>query len=456
MAKKSNEAVDPFFKFYSGRLDKLERDYKINSSSLDMPDKLSSGMLEIDLIYNGGLAPGMFSIAGPEASSKTTLATTILGSAIRNNLLTDYHDPEGSVDAIYSSNILRVESLASIFGRRSPDGSWAVRPKARYYDDNTLETFFNFNKDFLISLPDKRYVSENDTWYYVFPAARDGTKERLEKMGLKIDSRLTKEMGKYYCICEKRGPQAIIFCDSWPALLSEDQDVENKERSKAMAFNARKFSEYLPQVVGRLRRKSVILLGVNQLRTNPVAKYGSPYYEPGGSSLAFLSSVRIQGFGRSVPHSVKDRVETEPSSWDKGEDVYAYKYFKNTKNKQGTPYLDGWVRVWVRDSNGQGRGYCSAWDNYRYLLRTGRIDGKRNKFAIRAFDLPDKKITWLEFKKYCLAANKEQRQIAAKLLGMDKYVDIRKLAFEELKNGTGIKLFNSSANDKRGIEDLEE
>lgn len=456
------EEVDPFVRFYVNQLDGLEKEYRLTSNSLVIPDRLSTGMLVTDLISNGGLGAGaMFSFAGPEASAKSTLAMTVLGSAVKNKLFTNYHDPEGSMDAAYASQILRIDDLDKIFGRTDDKGNWVVMPKARYYDDNTLETFFDFERDFLMKLPDKIYRKEDDTWYYAFNQTRDGIRDRIKEMGLKIDTALSKDTNKLYCPTDRRGAQAVIFCDSWPSLLSQDQDVEGKERSKALAFNARKFSEYLPQVVGKLRRKAVILPGVNQIRLNPGA-YGNPMYEPGGQALKFYSSGRYQLFAKTVPHDVKKPVENEPSAFGDGEDVYAYKYIKNTKNKQGTPFLDGWLRVWVRDREGQGRGFCPVWDNYQYLLRTGRILGKRNKFQITfpGFN-PTKKVLWHDFKKYCLAETKEQKSQAIKLMGITKWIDLRAACFAEIKSGKGMILFNENAANKskigtKEVEDLEE
>jgi hypothetical protein len=688
-----------------------------------------------------------------------------------------------------------------------------------------METFFDFSKDFLISLPDRAYVKETDQWYYIFKPDRDGIKEKIAQMGLKIDKDLYQKTKMYYCPTEKRGAQAVIIVDSWPSLLSQDQDQEDKERSKSMAYNARKFSEYLPQIVGKLRRKSVILLGINQIRTNPMAYGGclhadtsvafvdgrsmsikqivegrvkgkvwsfnessnsfeakaitgwhdngvveypedwitiksqgidtpggicsvtvtpdhklftkrgwvraesvtesdkllttyskiphasesflyavitadasmipdkrslntclalrnnkqpdynawklsklkglfefkpaypirkagikgslitvtKPYYElsvlnnkmegrrnplafakhftkmslamhymddgnfdtrpdvlnarprasisyrrfagnakvlegiqaiyssfgyvttigydmgcikfgpdhlyeflkdiacyvhpsmsyklplslqgkfvdfevggdsilgkvwvpvvsmnrgslrkfrskhkyditvqdnhnymsgskingvivhnsgnyePGGAALKFYSGTRCQLFAKTVPHDVKKQTEEEPSVWSKGTDVYAYKYIKNTKQKFGTPYLDCSTRVWVRDSNGQGRGYCYVWDQYQYYLLTGRIEGKRNKFKITGVNgIPASKTwVWLDFKKYVLAEGKEQRGVAAQMINSNKYVDMRKLAFAELKDGSGMKLFHKAAanKSKSSVEDLEE
>ena len=451
---------DPFNDYYIDRLDAIEKTYGLSSGTMEKGDRVSTGMLVIDIILSGGIAGhGMVSIAGPEASSKSTQSTHMFGAALQAGMMTHYHDPEGSLDPEYSGNILRVSSLESIFGSKDAKGNWAVKPHARYYDDNTLETFFDFNKDFLMSLPDKSYISETDKWYYRFKPDRDGIKDRIAKMGLKIDKDLYQTTKMYYCETPKRGAQAMIFCDSWPSLLSEDQDQENKDRSKAMAFNARKFSEYLPQVVGKLRRKSVILAGVNQIRTNPMA-YGNPNYEPGGAALKFYSSARNQIFAKTIPHDVKKPIEEEPSVWGKGTDKYAYKYIQNTKNKQATPYRDGWLRVWVSDSNGQGRGYCYVWDQYQYYLLTGRIKGTRNKFKLLDVNgIPAEKVwTWLDFKKYVLAEGKEQRGIAAQMIKSNKYIDMRKQAFAELKSGTGMKLYNSAAANKikPSVEDMEE
>lgn len=456
----TSQSEDPFFDFYSDQMDQLTKDYKLSGSGLLIPDRLSTGLLTTDLMLNGGLGAGaMFTFSGPEASSKTTLVSTVLSSAVKSNIFINLHDAENSVDPVYTTNIFGVEKLSDIFGKRGIDGKWLKRPKIHYFDDNILETFFNMTRDFLKRLPDKRYLPENDTWYLVFEATRDGVKDKINAMGLKIDQALYKETGKYWCLTVKRGPQAIITCDSWPSLLTAGEDEEGEERSKAMAINARKFSQYLPQVVGKLRRKGIILIGVNQIRENPGVMYGSKYYEPCGQALKFFSSVRLQLFARSTPHNTKEAIEKETSAWvANAEDHYAYKFIKNTKNKQGTPFLETWVRVWVRDAQGQGRGYCPTWDCYQYLLQTGRVDGKRNKFKLSFPGLnTQKQITWLDFKKFTQASTKEQRLQSAKLFGITKWFDLRQACFDEIKSGVGLKkYYEGMKKGKVALEDLEE
>lgn len=77
MAKKAKVITpesDPttFAAFYSKALDKVEKETRIYSNNVTFVDRLSSGILVYDWVNGGGILPGMCSIAGPEASGKTT------------------------------------------------------------------------------------------------------------------------------------------------------------------------------------------------------------------------------------------------------------------------------------------------------------------------------------------------------------------------------------------------
>src|SRR5271168_2375936 len=96
---------------YTSMLDDIER--KLGTTGGDMSNqRLSTGMLTVDLIMGGGLVPGMTTIAGMEASGKSTLMMSALRSAVASKIpIIHYLDAEGSVDPRYTTSILRVKSL---------------------------------------------------------------------------------------------------------------------------------------------------------------------------------------------------------------------------------------------------------------------------------------------------------------------------------------------------------
>ena len=110
-----------------------------------------------------------------------------------------------------------------------------------------------------------------------------------------------------------------------------------------------------------MKSKRVTVVGMNQLRLAPMVKYGSPSYEPGGQALRFNSDVRIQVSSRANPHG-KGQIDEEPSYDGEGIDKYRYIHTKAIKNKLGTPYLEGMMRVWTEDSKGKARGFDIVWD----------------------------------------------------------------------------------------------
>lgn len=435
-------STDPMFDFYINRLESLNKRYHITSSSLSVPNKLSSGNLVIDLITNGGLN-GFVQYSGQEASSKTTAATHAFGSALDAKILPIYRDPENAIDPPYFGNITG-RSHIDVFGKKSPKtGEYLIRPKAFYSDDQHFESFFLYMRDFLLSLPEKRYMEETDQWYLVYPAAKDGVKERLKKLGLVPSKELFTATGKYWCPTDKRGPSSFVVLDSWPALLSEDNDTDGNDSGGGMSLAARKFAEFLPKVVGKLRSRGMIMLGVNQIREKPAQRI-PVLYEPGGKALAFYCNTRLRFFANGVPHlSSYKEAEDEASSWSEGTDRYQYKRILVTKLKSGQAKLEGLVRVWTKDSRGQGRGYCPAYDVFQYLTMTGHIAGKRNGFKIVEFGDADcsKKLTFSDLKKYVLASYEDlnAQKESAKMFGYKSYLNLRTMCFNEITNGLAYK-----------------
>ena len=82
--------------FYTDSLDTIAKRQGFENSGLDVVPPMSSGMLAIDLITGGGFRPANYTGAGEEQCAKTTLALTVMGSAINHNIpLIAFVDYEG-------------------------------------------------------------------------------------------------------------------------------------------------------------------------------------------------------------------------------------------------------------------------------------------------------------------------------------------------------------------------
>ena len=110
------------YEAYAQLLDSIEKEYKLSESN-NSPHKFSTGVLSIDLVIGGGLVVGTnFIVSGMEQSAKSTLAMHCLGSFLKYDVpVIDYHDPENSVDAVYTGNILKIK-LADLVGQRDASG----------------------------------------------------------------------------------------------------------------------------------------------------------------------------------------------------------------------------------------------------------------------------------------------------------------------------------------------
>jgi hypothetical protein len=176
-----------------------------------------------------------------------------------------------------------------------------------------------------------------------------------------------------------------------------------------LALEARFFSKFVKRVTGHLRKKAVILIGVNQLRDKPMARYGPDYTEPGGNALKFFSSARNMMRGIVPPpgwerDSDNQGLCVEESVYGNGYDFYAFKSVKNIKNKHGIPYRKTLTRVWVEDSNGKARGFDPVFDAWTFYSALGLIEGSRSKkFKIKMKETKGGTYTWDSFKRIILA-----------------------------------------------------
>lgn len=456
-AKKEEDAESRFnpYSALDSQLDNVEKTCGLLTSGMDKSEeRQSTGLLVPNLILSRGLVGGgWYTIFGGESCCKSTLASTFMASCVQSNIpIINYWDYEGSQEPVYLEQILIAQGVkvpvSEIFGLRHPETSkWIVKPRVRLYNESIAEKFFDATAKLERLLPDKIKIDNN--YYYVY----EHTKDNISLLKGKYDKDYYQMSGKMRVPAYDSLPQAVLFVDSFPAMNPEGQDVDDP--GSAMAIQARMFSEQIKRIKGKMRRKKVTLVGMNQLRKAPMA-YGNPNYEPGGESLKFSSDCRLQVTSRANPHG-KGQIDEELSYDGEGIDKYRYIHIKAIKNKLSTPYLEGMMRVWVEDSKGAARGMDPVWDCWQYLIMTGQVEGKRNSFRLKFADHPqsEKTMKWQHFKTLMLGT-KEEKVTMCQSIGM-KPINIKKACFEQLATGDGLdRYFGTLHGAKSKVDEAED
>ena len=234
--------------------------------------------------------------------------------------------------------------------------------------------------------------------------------------------------------------------------IKDDESISDQLSVKASAF-----SKQLERVKGRMAEKMVTVYGLNHLRDNPMAMFGPKQSEKGGKALQQFSDVRLRQTSRSLsaaPFSPKadkneDYNETEPSvEFAGGNDVYRYVHIKAIKNKLWTPQRTCFIRLWVRDGNGQARGIDPVFDTIAYLKDTGQLSGTRKAFKLKLEGLgaSTKSVTWSQIKQWILG-NKEVMTKASVYAGF-KPMNLRAFCFKQIKSGAAEDLYIQVKNSK--------
>lgn len=429
-----------------GTLDSIEKDLSMGGGALNLNEqRMSTGLLGLDLVVGKGMVPGWYTVYGPEQSCKSTGAMAIMSSALLSSVpYKAYFDYEGSGEPTYIENMLKTNGIAvsieDVFGVRDPRSSnWIKKPLIRYQKPQVAERFFDYVYKLEKSLPDKLCVG--DDWYYVF----DDTKENRKKVGDHFDKNYWRKTKKLRVPAPDGTPQALIVVDSYPAMLPERLDDE--DAGAGMAAQARMFSEQIKRIKGRMSSKRIIIVGVNQLRQRPAVMYGSPEYEPCGDALKFYSDCRLRFNPRAlsgVPYPVKGKgmVMEEPSvTVKKGKDQYRFIHVRATKNKLAMPYLETWIRLWIEDGNGDARGFDPVWDTFMYLDNTGQLSHKGMKKIVLKIKKHEnaKPMEWMDFKTLIVGTKKQQKEVCERI-GL-KWFDLRAFTLEQLNKKDGMALF---------------
>lgn len=383
------------------RLHKIEKKFDLVSGALSKDEpRFSTGLISLDLIINGGLvAGGWYTALGGEQSCKSTLAMTIVASILRNNFkgYSSYFDYEGSVQFDYFEAILknaRVKvSAEDVFGQKDEDGNYINEPLVYYSSPDTGEQFFSAVAELERILPDKLYMKGQ--WYYVY----ENTKENASLLKGKYDKKYFSKHNKFRIPAEDGSLQAIILTDSYPAMNPQSMD-DKEDGDNSLGLQARMFSKQIPRIKTKMKKKRIVIVGINQIRENIGVMYGPTEREPCGNALKFFSDVRIRTAKTVIPHG-KGYIEEEQSIKDDGAvDYYAYIKAKTVKNKLGgRPLQEVILRTRIGDADGEPTGFCMTWDAWNYLKATGQISGQRDKILFgEGTPYAGTKFSWLEFK----------------------------------------------------------
>lgn len=394
--------------------DATEKKYGLTNTSLTRSgERMSSGLLSLDVLLNGGIVGGgWYTIFGPEQSAKSTLAMTILASALDQRInkgskfACGIFDYEGSVDEEYTNNIVKSMGIKggdvnNIFGLRDVEtGEWEIPPIARYYSHDVGEDFFNALGKVKRELPDK--IEIGGKHYFLF----EHTRENKKRFSGQYDAAYLTKHNKIKVPAKDGFMQALYLVDSYPAMLPDGLDDD--QGKAGIGSQARMFSEGIKKVKGGMRKKAMTVIGINQLREKPMVMFGSPDYEPGGKALGFFSDVRIKSTPRgSVPyHFSNDKGMTIEKNVQGGKDTYRYIRLKTIKNKLGgIPQQECWARIWVSDGTGAARGYDPAMDTFEYFKLMGWVSGTKSNFKFHEDTPigtnkvnPKVKFTWDVFK----------------------------------------------------------
>lgn len=289
--------------------------------------RLSTGVLAIDMYMDGGLvAGGWYTVAGGEQSCKSTLTMTLLASVVKQQFkgIGAIFDFEGSTDEKYILSIFKnfkIEiDISDIFGIQDPvSGKWIKRGRFRYYPPSNGERFFDFMAQLRKILPDK-VVQEGGEGYLIY----ENTVPNRKAVGDSYDKEYFRRNNKFKVLAEDAGAQAIVVVDSYPAMLPDSMDGEDK--AGALAIQARMFSDGIKRFRGSMRKKMISIFGVNQLRKNPMNTY-EPDYEP-----CFIGSTPVHlADGTIVP--IKDVVENRL-------DVYVRSFNRTTLEVENKRIVD--------------------------------------------------------------------------------------------------------------------
>ena len=385
---------------------------------------LSTGVRSIDLISGGGYAPGTFNyIYGPTGSCKSTLLGHTTNEAMKRGLIVSFHDHENSVDPAYWEKMGIL--LDKVCGFRNKKNEWEVTPSLRYSLGTTAEDTFKFMTLVLRALPDK--IIHEERHFLIDPEYEYQRTWTSIKNGLKNEK--VREV-------DDNAPQMMFIIDSLRSMLPEARDADLDK--DPIALLARTFGLCFPLVKTLLGRKNCIMVTTNQLTINPMAKFGNPESEPGGSAVAFYPDFKI----RLHINRAQSKIEAEPHASGDGLDRYLYGQATILKNKFGPVFRKSEFRLWLDEQGGAGRGIDPVYDIYNCLNMCGKIEEskapKTKELMVKVLldGFCEKTFLWTEFKKFMLYSDGGPA-LTAKVDEMLHDGSAQALYYDAMKNVSG-------------------
>lgn len=441
-------------------MDSIAKRMHMREGGIDPGEPMSTGNLSLDLVEAGGIRPGWYTHFGPEQSCKTTGALVIMAAAVKACVsAVAFKDYEGSTanSLDYVQSILKTQgvnkSVNELFGERDDkSGKWITRPIVRYSEETIGERFFDWLAELLQRLPDKKRIAGK--WWLIY----EDNKINKAKLGEYSNKTMASKYGSgIYIEAEDGRLQGLVITDSYPGMNPAANDEE--EANNGLALQARMFSKHLPRVKGRLSSKRVAVIGINQLRAIPMARYGPTEMEPCGQALRYNSDCRLKFTPRALSAAARwwpkpakrddgngfdSTNEAEPSvEVPGGFDTYRYIHVKAEKNKMSPPKRSGWIRLWIEDAHGIARGFDPVFDTMHYLRSTGQLKGKGRKslnLVLHDQKNSGKIITWDTLKQWVLGDKKTMSEISTKY-GY-KPMSLRAFCFKQVKDGVSETLYN--------------
>lgn len=369
-AVNANKVHDAIFEAFSEASEHIENEL-FRSQEMEDVSGFYPDSLVLSMVYNK-VVSGMYVTSGPEQSAKSTIMATVIGQSLaKGTMIHKHYDIERAMSSTYMGNIIAHHSgvdWATLSAKPTKNGKTLHHPRYRWLLESSLEDVFTEITGYLNTLPDKIYISETQTWRLVFddyPDTKDGPNVPKEHKLLHakiaalcpLDHKLSTKVSKFYDIGDDASFQAFYAIDSIKAMTLTAVEA-GKKGFHQPGLLAKALSDHIPYVKGYLKRKHAVLWCINQMYTNPMAKFEDPVYETSGNALKLHSDVRtIAKPTISVPEPFaktkgKQGVCTEPSVLGDGSDTYTFKNLKNIKNKfSPLPYLAGQIRIWSSGPN---------------------------------------------------------------------------------------------------------
>lgn len=430
-----------------------------DADTLDDMAPMHTGSLILNLV-TGGIRAAWYTNFGPEQSAKTTGALLVMASAIQEDIpLISLRDFEGSTgnSVPYVTSILRTNGVkltkAELFGEKDKKtGNWVVPPRVRYSASTRGVGFFNWFASVLRRMPDKKMLENK--WWLVYEDDKEHAHLKEYANGT-----MPKKYGKgIYIEAPDDKLQGLVIVDSYPNMNPDYKDEDEGDNS--LALQARMFSKNLPRVKGYLASKKVAVIGINQLRDVPMAMFGPKEQEPGGKALRYNSDVRVRWYPRALsaaplwPTPAKKGGKEVERALGGGTDYYRYIHISGAKNKLATADREGWIRLWVKDSEGKGHGIDPVFDTAYYLWLTGQLvpEGrgkKRAQLKLKFKGQESKVFDWMLLKTLILGSKAEMIEACNKI--KIKPMNLRAMCVKQWKSGEGEKLYSDM--EKAGVPD---